>query len=102
MDIVHDGGTLVLAGDFDGRTTMEVRSAIYDHLDGCDQDLVVDISGVPSCDLTALRVLAAASRYAARQGRHLRLRGPCPSVHRLLLLSHLNRMVEIERTAASA
>ena len=34
MEIVHDGHTLWLSGDFDVRSTMEVRTAIHEHLDG--------------------------------------------------------------------
>lgn len=102
MDIVNDGPTLVLAGEFDVRSTMEVRSAIYEHLDGCDHDIVVDLSDVTSVDVIALRVLAAATHQAERRGRHLTLRGCGPAVRRLLHLSHLIRVVEVERVAASA
>jgi anti-anti-sigma factor len=102
MDIVNDGPTLVLSGQFDARSTMEVRSAIYEHLDGCDHDLVVDLSDVTSVDVIALRVLAAATHRAERRGRHLTLRGCGPAVRRLLHLSHLIRVVEVERAAASA
>lgn len=102
MDITHDGPTLVLAGQFDVRSTMEVRAAIYHHLDGCDHDLVVDLSEVTTVDVTALRVLAAATHLAERRGRHLTLRGCGPAVRRMLHLSHLIRVVEVERAAASA
>ena len=34
MDIISDGPTLVLHGDFDVRSTWEVRAAIYERLDG--------------------------------------------------------------------
>src|SRR4051812_34048595 len=78
MDIAHDGHVLVLAGDFDVRSTMEVRSAIYEHLAGFEQDLVVDLTGVTTLDLTAARVLAYASLEAGRSGHHLRLRGCGP------------------------
>ena len=37
IDIVHDGQTLVLSGDFDVRSTMEVRTAIWEHLLESDQ-----------------------------------------------------------------
>jgi anti-anti-sigma factor len=102
MEIVHDGPRLVLTGDFDVRSTMEVRSAIHERLLGSDQDLVVDLTGVTNVDLTALRVLAAATVSAERDGRHLFLRGAGPAVRRMLHLSRLARVVEIERVAASA
>jgi anti-anti-sigma factor len=102
MDIVTDGPTLVLSGDFDVRSTWEVRTAIYEHLDGNDEDVVVDMVQVGSIDLTALRVLVAATRHAARDGRHLTLRGCSPAVRRLLHLSRLAGAVEVERVAATA
>jgi anti-anti-sigma factor len=81
---------------------MEVRNALYEHIDGCDHDIVVDLSEVTSVDVIALRVLAAATRKAEQQGRHLRLRGCGPAVRRLLHISHLIRVVEVERGAATA
>jgi anti-anti-sigma factor len=102
MDIVHDGQTLVLSGDFDVRSTMEVRSAIYEHLRGVEQDLVVDLTGVTTLDVTAARVLAYASLEAGRSGNHMRLRGCGPAVRRMLHVSRLARCVEVERAAASA
>src|ERR687895_544833 len=42
VEITADGASLVLAGDFDGRSTWEVRNAIYEHLEGHDEDVVVD------------------------------------------------------------
>ncbi len=102
MDIVTDGPTVVLSGDFDVRSTMEVRTAIYDLLEGSDEDLVVDLTEVGCIDLTALKVLAVATREATRAGHHLVLRGCGPAVRRLLHLSRLFRVVELEREAASA
>jgi anti-anti-sigma factor len=102
MDIVHDGHALVLSGDFDVRSTMEVRNAIHEHLHGFEQDLVVDLTEVATLDVTAARVLAYASLEAGRSGHHLRLRGCGPAVRRMLHVSRLARFVEVEREAASA
>jgi anti-anti-sigma factor len=102
MDIVHDGQTLVLSGDFDVRSTMEVRTAIWEHLSADGQDLVVDLTGVETLDLTAARVLAYATLEAGRAGHHLLLRGCGPAVRRMLHLSRLARVIEVERAAASA
>ena len=102
MDISTDGSTILLSGDFDVRSTMEVRTAIYDQLEGRDTDVVVDLSEVTTIDMTALRVLAAATRQAARDGHRLTLRGCGPAVLRMLHLSHLIRVVELERAHLSA
>lgn len=102
MEITADGAALVLAGDFDVRSTWEVRNAIYEHLEGHDEDVVVDLTDVTNVDITALRVLAVATRRATRAGHHLTLRGCCPAVLRLLHISRLARAVELERSAASA
>lgn len=101
MDITTDGPTLLLSGDFDVRSTWQVRDALYDHLREHD-DVVVDLSGVTAVDLTALKVLAVATRAASREGHHLTLRGCGPSVRRMLHLSRLIRVVEVERQAVSA
>jgi anti-anti-sigma factor len=102
LDIFHDGDTLWLRGDFDVRSTMEVRNAIHEHLDGFDRDLTIDLTDVHTIDLTAARVLAYASLEASRVGHHVRLRGCGPAVRRLLQISRLRRVVEVERAAASA
>jgi anti-anti-sigma factor len=85
-----------------------VRSAIYDHLH-CDyvsqhpeQAILIDLTRVDHVDLVALRVLAVASRTAARSGRRVVLRGTCPAVRRMLHLSHLIRAVELENEPVPA
>jgi anti-anti-sigma factor len=101
MDITRDGPVLVLGGDFDVRSTMEVRNAVYDLLSAHDADVVIDLSEVGSIDVTAIKVLAVATRQAAREGHHLTLRGCSPAVRRMLLLSHLNRFLEVDRNGAA-
>ena len=102
MDIMIDGPRLVLHGDFDVRSTMEVRNALYELLAAHEGDVVVDLSAVATIDLTALKVLAVASRQAARDGHHVLLRGCCPAVRRMLLKTHIIRLVELERDVATA
>ncbi|GAB6986165.1 STAS domain-containing protein [Nocardioides pyridinolyticus] len=102
MEISTDGPTIHLSGDFDVRSTWEVRAAIYELLEGHDADVVVDLTHVSTIDMTALKVLAVATRQAVREGHHLTLRGCCPAVRRMLHLSRLSRFVEVERAAATA
>jgi anti-anti-sigma factor len=91
-----------LAGDFDVRSTWEVRTAVYEALGAAGGHVVVDLSEVGAVDLTALRLLAVATRQAGRDGHRLTLRGCGPAVRRMLHLSRLIRVVEVERAAASA
>jgi len=102
MEIMSDGPTLVLSGDFDVRSTWEVRNALREHLEGRAQDVVVDLTDVTALDLTAARVLAYASHEAGRSGRPVTLRGCGPAVRRMLHLSHLIRFVDVERVAVPA
>ncbi|WP_426245208.1 STAS domain-containing protein [Nocardioides sp. LHG3406-4] len=106
MDIIRDGPTLVLRGDFDVRNTWALRAALYEHLEenllGHDSDVVIDMTHVTTVDVTALRVLAVATREAMRHGHRLTLRGCGPHVRRMLHISRLIRVVEVERRAASA
>ena len=102
MEIVTDGSTLVLSGDFDARSTWEVRNALRERLLGNELDVVVDLTEVTSIDVTATRVLAYASREASLSGNHVTLRGCGPAVRRMLHLSHLMRFVDVERAVATA
>ena len=99
MDIMSDGPVLVLSGDLDVRSTMEVRTAVRELLCSYDE-VTIDLSGVESADVTALRVLAAATLQAIRDGHHLTLRQPSPAVRRMLHMSHLARIVEVVPPAA--
>jgi anti-anti-sigma factor len=99
MEIMSDGPVLLLGGDLDVRSTWDVRNAIYELLGSHDGDVVIDLTEVDSADVTALRVLAVATRQALRDGHHLTLRGCTPAVRRMLLISHLHRLVEVDRTA---
>ncbi|UFN44319.1 STAS domain-containing protein [Nocardioides okcheonensis] len=105
MEITTDGATLVLHGAFDVRSTWEVRNAIYgclEALDGVDHEVVVDMTDVSTIDLTALRLLAVATRHAWLTGHHLTVRNPGPAVRRMAHLARLAHAIEVERVAATA
>lgn len=105
-DVQAHGAVLVVAGDLDVRSTSEFRAALYEHMrvhgSYTDGKVLLDISGVHSVDETALKVLAAASRRARRRGGRVVLRGACPAVRRMLHLTHLIRLIELERLAVPA
>jgi anti-anti-sigma factor len=99
VDILSDGPVLVLTGDLDVRSTMQVRRAVQELLGSYDE-VAIDLSGVDSADVTALKMLAAATVQAIRDGHHLTLRHPSPAVRRMLHISHLARVVEVTSIAA--
>ena len=99
VDYGVDGPVLVLGGDLDVRSTSAVRAAVYQHLESVPvgSRVVVDISQISSVDATALKMLAVASRWSHRYGARVVLRGACPAVRRMLHLTHLIRIIELER-----
>lgn len=94
-----DDGTVVLTGRFDGRSTARVRELLHDRVDE-DGDVVVDLAGVESVDVTALRLLAATGALLDRQGRTLVLRGCTPAVRRLLAVTRMRSLMQVEPSRA--
>ena len=102
MEIRTEGASVVLDGVLDVRCTAEVRGALYQLLAGPEGNVVVDMTGVTAIDMTALRLLAVATRHAQMSGHHLTLRNPGPSVRRMIHLARLAHAIEVERVAATA
>ncbi|MDO7867309.1 STAS domain-containing protein [Nocardioides jiangxiensis] len=88
---------LELSGSLDARSTPEIRTALQRLLDVPGRVVVLDLGAVTSADVVALRVIAAASRLSALRGGRVVLRGVPDTVRRLLTVSRLARLVEIER-----
>jgi anti-anti-sigma factor len=101
MEHTTHANTLELSGSLDVRCTAELRVALYALLAQVPGGIVVDIDRVESIDLTTLKLIAVANRFAERQGRRVVLRGGTPAVRRLLHLSHLRWMIPVEPAAQS-
>ena len=86
MEQSTHGNTLELSGALDVRCTAELRVALYGLLGKTSGDVMVDIARVESIDLTTLKMIAVANRFAEREGRRVVLRGATPGVRRLLHL----------------
>jgi anti-anti-sigma factor len=90
---------LALDGHLDGRRSAEVREALYAHIDRHPEgDVVVDLSGVESVDVTTMRLLAAASLKVEREGRRLVLRDCSPALRRAVAYIGWRRLFVLERS----
>ncbi|MGH3509949.1 MAG: STAS domain-containing protein [Nocardioidaceae bacterium] len=101
MDVFSENGTVVLVGSFDGRSTERVRAALYEQIAAFDH-VVLDLEGVTTLDITALRMIAAASARLERDGRTLTLRGCSPAIQRVLTFTRFRRLLQVERGTTSA
>ena len=97
MEVVDDEA-VVLSGPLDGRCSAQVRTALYEHIERHPhRDIVVDLSGVDSVDVTTLNLLAAAALRVERSGRRIVLRGVSPSLRRLIAFGGWRRLLRVER-----
>lgn len=101
MLVEISGSTVSLVGPFDGRCTAEVRDALHE-LAAVHDEVVVDMAGVDSVDVTALRLLVAVSTSLDRRGGSLVLRGCRPSVRRLITVARMRRLLSMEPVAGAA
>lgn len=90
---VEPGKLLCLAGRLDVVAAADMRSALAEALDHGVGDLTLDLAAVDGIDATGLGVLVGAHRRAGRAGRRLVLRDVPPAVARVLLVTHLDKVL---------
>jgi len=100
--VVVEGRLLALRGRLGVGDATDVRLALAEAVDGGAGPLVLDLSGLSSLDATGLGVLVGAHRRAGRAGRVLVLRDVSAAVARLLLLTRLDRVLQTDRSSATA
>jgi anti-anti-sigma factor len=91
------GGLIALSGRLSAATVAEVRATLTVAISGGTGDLVVDIAAVDLVDASGLGVLVSAHRLALRNERRLVLRNVPQRIERLLIVTHLNRVLATER-----
>jgi anti-anti-sigma factor len=92
QNVVH------LTGILDVRSVGDVRQTLNQMIDSSDGDVIVDLEEVDAVDATGLGLLVATHRRTQLLGRQLVLWHPVPSVVRILAVTRLHRILNVERT----
>lgn len=85
-----------VVGDLDLASVARVRETLHDALSVKPEHLVVDLAQCSFVDASALAMLVDVHRRAWRNGGLLTLRGCSPRVLRLLSLTGLRRVFDLE------
>ena len=93
-----DQSVVHLSGILDVRSVGDVRQTLNDVIDTSDGDVIVDLEDVDAVDATGLGLLVATHRRTQQLGRQLVLWHPVPSVVRILAVTRLHRVLNVERT----
>ncbi len=85
-----------VCGDLDERLVARMRESIFSAATKHPACIVVDLEQVSSVDGSGLRTLIAARRRCSAGGTRFALRRPSPSVQRLLRLTHLHHVFDVD------
>lgn len=100
MGRAENPDAIELEGRLDGRSSAEVRAALYDHIERHpDEDVLIDVTRVESIDVTALNLLAAAALKVKRAGGQVVLVGCSPTLGRTVAYRGWRRLFRLERAA---
>lgn len=91
-----DSQTLRLPVRVDATTVADLRRELHSALALGTGDLVLDLEQVAVLDAAGLGMLVAAHRRAAHEGRRLVLRSVPGSVGRVLAMTRLHRVLNVE------
>ena len=91
-----------LEGELDIATTPALRERLLNVFRPGVRLLVIDLSGLSFCDVSALGVLVATQRRARRLGITVRLAAPRPQVTKLLRVTGLDQCFTIRATLDDA
>ena len=94
----RDGSAVVLAvgGEIDVHTTPQLREVLLGALTNDSPTVVLDLADVTFIDSTGLSVLITALKRARSLGGDVRLRTPSHQVFKVLELTRLHQVFEIE------
>ena len=94
----RDGTAVVLAvsGEIDVHTTPQLRDVMLGEITNDSPTVLVDLADVTFIDSTGLSVMITALKRARSLGGDVRLRAPSHQVFKVLELTRLHQVFEIE------
>jgi anti-sigma B factor antagonist len=92
----HEGGPLAASGELDLASAPQMAAALGQRIAAGAGDVVVDLSGLQFCDSTGLSVFVEAHRSLQNAGRRLVLRNPSSRVHKLLVTTKLDQVLDVD------
>lgn len=92
---------LTVEGELDLATAGQLERAVSVCVAAGSPDVAVDLAGVSFMDCSGIHALAAAQRIVTAGGGRLRLVALSPSVERVLVPSHLRRLLTVGTLLAS-
>lgn len=99
MEVINHGSAIELVGHLDGRSSAELRVALYAHIGRhTDENVVVDMTHVESIDVTIFKVLTAAAVRLERTGHRVVLHGCSPALRRVFAFSGWRRHFVLEHS----
>ena len=96
-----EAAVIALAGEIDMVTVPDVRRCITQCTAGGYIDITLDMSDLSFMDSGGVAVIAATIKELNRRGGRLALRNPTPIVKRVLEISRLAGLLEIEESTGS-
>jgi anti-sigma B factor antagonist len=96
MSVLVEQGLVQVVGALDHASVPRTREELHAALAATPERLVVDLTGCTFVDASALSMLLDVHRRACRAGGLLTLRGCSPRVLRLLSLTGLRRVFDLE------
>jgi len=94
----HSGSaTVTVGGELEFGTAASLRTTLSDLVQDESDPVVVDLTALQFIDSTGLSLLVQAKQRFSAQGRRFELRGPTPRVSRVIEISGLAELFELDQ-----
>ena len=101
ITVTEDAGPVIgVSGEIDLASAPYLGDALTAAIDIGHGPVIVDLAEVTFMDSTGLGVMVSAHKRLARAGRQLRLRSPSAKVTRVVTVSGLDHLLQIEALPA--